>query len=62
MGGLEALKLLRGIDPGVRAIVCSGYAQDPVMSAYREHGFFGILRKPFTLEQVSDIIREVASG
>ena len=46
MGGAEAIRRLREIDPDVRAIVTSGYCDDPVMSAYRDHGFVGLLHKP----------------
>jgi hypothetical protein len=34
MGGREAIQRLREIDPAVKAIVVSGYAQDPVMSEF----------------------------
>ena len=35
MGGKEAVKKLREIDPEVKAIVSSGYSNDPVMSEFR---------------------------
>ena len=36
-GGREAIAHLTGLDPHVRAILVSGYAQDSIMSAYREY-------------------------
>ena len=58
MGGREALELLKKIDPGVRAIVSSGYSQDPVMANYRAHGFMGILPKPYDLDQLRQVLEE----
>ena len=48
MGGWETMKRLKAFDPQIRAIVSSGYSEDPVMSNFREHGFCGILKKPYT--------------
>lgn len=46
MGGKETIQELAGIDPSVRAIVSSGYSNDPIMAQYQEHGFRGVLEKP----------------
>jgi PAS domain S-box-containing protein len=62
MGGLDTLRVLRDIDPGVKAIVCSGYSQDPVMARHLDYGFSGILKKPFGLAQVSQAIEAVQSA
>ncbi|MFN7144004.1 MAG: ATP-binding protein, partial [Myxococcota bacterium] len=50
MGGAEALQHIRRIDPDVRALVSSGYSQDPVVSEHRRHGFYGVLAKPWGIE------------
>lgn len=57
LGGQDILAELRRLDPGVAAVVSSGYSSDPVMSRFREHGFRAVLEKPYTLEQL-----EVALG
>ncbi len=59
MGGKECLKRLREIDPGVRAIVSSGYYNDPIVSDYRRFGFSGAITKPYQLHDLSDVIRRV---
>ncbi|MBK6530501.1 MAG: PAS domain S-box protein [Deltaproteobacteria bacterium] len=62
MGGLEAIRELRAVDPEVRAIVASGYAADPVLSNAREHGFMGSVVKPFTAEELDEVVSQVLSG
>jgi PAS domain S-box-containing protein len=59
MGGREALEVLRGIDPGVRAIATSGYANNPVMTDYGEHGFLGALEKPYRIEDLLDMLKSI---
>ena len=49
MGGAETIVNLLEIDPDVKAIVASGYSNDPLMSNFREHGFRAALPKPFNL-------------
>ncbi len=60
MGGLETLKRLRAMDPGVRAVATSGYSNDPIMAAHLEHGFAGVLPKPYTLEDLARTMAAVA--
>ncbi len=38
MGGHETVQRLRELDPGVRAIVSSGYSNDPIIANYRSTG------------------------
>ena len=41
---------------GVRAIVSSGYSTDPVMSNCTEYGFTGVVKKPFKIEEVDEVL------
>jgi PAS domain S-box-containing protein len=59
MGGLAALRLLREIDPGVKAIVSSGYSSDPVLANYRAHGFAAMVAKPYEVTDLARVLREV---
>jgi CheY-like chemotaxis protein len=61
MGGLEAVRKIKGIDSGVKAIVCSGYSNDTVMANYRAFGFCGVIPKPYSLAQLGGAVREVLS-
>ena len=59
MGGKETLKKLREIDPGVTAIVSSGYSNDPIMAEYGKYGFRGVVCKPYTIKELSDAVQRV---
>lgn len=56
MGGREAMLQLRAMDPHVRAIVSSGYSQDPIMSEYERYGFQGVVAKPYTVQVLSEAV------
>ncbi|MBN1355835.1 PAS domain S-box protein [bacterium] len=62
MGGTEAMERLLEIDPAVKAIVSSGYSQDPVMADYRSYGFLGVVRKPFDIEDLSRTIADILNN
>jgi PAS domain S-box-containing protein len=59
MGGRKAIEKLLEIDPGVRAIVSSGYSNDPVMANYKKYGFMGIIGKPYQMEELSEVLIKV---
>ena len=59
MGGEDTLKGLRKINPEVKAIVSSGYSDNPVMSEYKKHGFNAMVRKPYQYEELCEIVRKV---
>jgi len=62
MGGREAVIKLREIDPGVKAIVSSGYSDDPIMAQFRDYGFSGVVSKPYTLKALSETVHTVIAG
>jgi PAS domain S-box-containing protein len=59
MGGAEAIKGLLEIDPDVKAIVSSGYADSPIMSKFKEHGFADVIKKPYDVNQLCMVIDRV---
>ena len=56
MGGQEAVKRLINIDPEVKAIVSSGYANDPIVSDYEKYGFHGVVTKPYEINELSKVL------
>jgi PAS domain S-box-containing protein len=61
MGGVETLGKLKILNPEVKALVSSGYANDPVMANYKEYGFCGVIPKPFKVEELKAILKEALS-
>jgi len=59
MGGKDTIKVLRERDENVKAIVCSGYSNDPIMSDYRAFGFQGVITKPYKVPELKKILDEV---
>ncbi len=59
MGGKETIEKLRKIDPDVRAIVSSGYSNDPVMSEPEKFGFRGVVPKPYKIGQLRGVLCKV---
>jgi PAS domain S-box-containing protein len=59
MGGVEAFAQLRALDPQVRALISSGYANDPVLANYAAHGFRGVLTKPYTDQELYAALQRV---
>ena len=62
IGGKEALQLLKEVDPSAKAIVSSGYSNDPVMGDYKAHGFAGCVTKPYGVKQLSSVLTKVMSA
>jgi signal transduction histidine kinase/CheY-like chemotaxis protein len=59
MGGLEAAAKLRELNPSLKLIVSSGYSEAPVMSHFAEYGFDAVILKPWTVKEISEVLRKV---
>lgn len=57
LGGLQTLQELQALDPQVRALACSGYSTDPVMSDWERHGFAGVVTKPYRMAELGEALR-----
>jgi PAS domain S-box-containing protein len=56
MGGKKTVKQLVHIDPEVKAIASSGYANDPIMSDYKSFGFSSAVSKPYDIEKLGEAL------
>lgn len=59
ISGLEATLAIKQINSDVKVIVSSGYLEQNARNAAMEHGFAGILPKPYTTERLSTELRWV---
>jgi PAS domain S-box-containing protein len=58
-GGKETIIELKAIDPDIRAIVSSGYSNDPILSNFEYYGFKGIITKPYNMDVLRDAIEKI---
>ncbi len=57
-GGKETIKKLHNIDPHVKAILSSGYTNDPTVLNYKERGFIDFVPKPYTVERLDEALHK----
>lgn len=62
MGGQDCLRELRKVDPAVKALVASGYANEAVLGSYRQQGFAGAIAKPYRLEDLETTLRDAVGA
>ena len=58
LGGKLTMERLLAFDPHAKGIILSGYSEDPVIQDYRQYGFIGSLKKPFSLKALEDIFEK----
>ena len=59
VGAQETMRELLKIDPTVKAIVMSGYTNDPVILEPERYGFKGVLAKPFEKLKLREVLAQV---
>jgi CheY-like chemotaxis protein len=59
VGGKEVIKKLLRIDPDIKAIVSSGYSNDPIMANYLDYGFSAVLVKPYRPQDLGKVLKEL---
>ena len=57
LGGKDAVKKFRTIDPLAKIIASSGYSNDPIMSDFGRYGFSGIIVKPYKIDDLYNEIK-----
>jgi nitrogen-specific signal transduction histidine kinase/ActR/RegA family two-component response regulator len=61
MGGQETMERLKEIDPSVKAIVSSGYSDNPVIADYKHYGFREVVAKPYEMVEFSQKLYRVVN-
>ena len=59
LGARETIIKLMEIDPEVKAIVSTGYSNDPSIYNYKELGFKGVIKKPYELQELSSLLKNL---
>jgi PAS domain S-box-containing protein len=59
IGGMAAILALLEVDPAVKAIVMSGYTNDPAVLEPERYGFKGVLTKPFDRHSLRKVLARV---
>jgi len=59
IGGKDAIGHIRAFDPAVKAIVSTGYTNDPVVQNFEQYGFSGILSKPYKINDLKTVLEQL---
>ncbi|MBI3951054.1 MAG: PAS domain S-box protein [Acidobacteria bacterium] len=57
MGGREAFKELKRLNPGVRVLLATAYAPEEVGEELLDQGVYGLLRKPYQIDELAQAVR-----
>jgi two-component system, cell cycle sensor histidine kinase and response regulator CckA len=57
MGGRETIPRLIALDPHARAILSSGYSNDPIMQDYSAYEFCGMVAKPYKIHELREVLQ-----
>jgi len=55
-GAKETITELLQIDPQVKAVLTTGYSDDPIVSELSKHGFSAAVAVPYDLEKMKEIL------
>jgi PAS domain S-box-containing protein len=61
IGGRETMGRLLSVDSKVKAIISSGYADDPVMTNHADYGFKAAVVKPYKVEELKEVLQKIVS-
>jgi CheY-like chemotaxis protein len=61
MGGKITIEKLLEINPRVKGIASSGYSEDPIFLNPKDHGFRGAIKKPYSIENLCEVLEQVLS-
>jgi CheY-like chemotaxis protein len=56
MGGREACRAIRALQPDLRVILASGLAETAAPPELHADGFIGVVQKPYTMEDLAGVV------
>lgn len=59
MGGKVTAEKLLELNPDAKIILSTGHGNDPVLANYRQYGFKGFVRKPYTAVEIGRAVHNV---
>ena len=59
MGGRECFQVLQQIDPGVKAILATGYGRDGRAQDMLDDGIEAFIQKPYRVQEISQVVARV---
>jgi len=62
MGGKETVIKLKEYHNNAKVVVFSGYSNDPILTNFREYGFDGVLKKPFSTDELMQLIATIGES
>ena len=61
-GGEIAIRRWKETYPEVKAVISSGYMNDPVIEEYWKYGFVGAMVKPYSLQELKSSLEKILAG
>jgi two-component system cell cycle sensor histidine kinase/response regulator CckA len=63
LGGRDCFRIIRTINPGVRAILSTGYSMEGTVQEIMKEGMLGFIQKPYRLDQLAEVVgRAIGRG
>ena len=62
MDGLDAYRCMKAIDPDIKVIIASGFADSARILEAQNTGVLRYIKKPFTVDQIGRAVREALDG
>lgn len=59
MGGKETIGLLKTFDPDVKAVVSTGFSNDPAVLNFASYGFSAKLTKPYKINDLKMLLEQL---
>lgn len=59
MGGIECLDEMKRINPGLKAVLCTGFSREDIAGKIQESHILGFIQKPYRMLELSEVVAGV---